>query len=109
MSPIFEIVPRRGTEGEGYYKRGIVANLPDQSGEYEVDGQKIKLDVYPPESTFGRPAVSVESKFFKGHLRRPAPDSSYYANERRVVFLNKNGTGAQTLSTQDKLIVYREK
>jgi len=104
MSPKIEIQPRNsGTERW----TGLLVDSPDKNGSYKVEQsqENIEVDMNPPESTEEQPVIAIKSNIFRGHERDPLVGDPYYGNERRTIFLNEDGRGAQCLTTDTKIVV----
>ena len=108
MSPKIRIEARESSGGKTDKWTGTLIDQPDQDGLFraKIKGVKVKVSMNPEESTSQQPVVAVESDFFKGHLREPGTRDPYFGNERRTVYVSrKTGRGAQTLTSDTKLIV----
>ncbi len=106
MSPRIEIQKLSSNPHQPDRPKGLIANIPDKDGVYELDsGGTVIVEMNPPESqSEQRKAISLTSDLFEGHLR----SNGKRGEKRRIIYLSKDGEGTVQLSNYEILRVSRQ-
>ncbi len=103
--PVIEILKRDGVAFNFDRKYGVIADIPDEDGEYEMaTGDKVEVEMSPLESELGVIAIALISDYFlKDPKKRDLKDLS---SRRRVIHLNKKTkSGSVRLNFAENLVV----
>jgi hypothetical protein len=101
--PIIEIRRRSGSSIKPERTYGVIADIPDQDGVYEMStGDAVTIEMNPPEAKEGFIIIALISDYFLGNRR----GTGEYGSNRRVVYINKkDGAGVKSLSFFEDLVV----